>query len=108
MSTATGPNPATGRVALAVLFAIAALVFLAAGITMAVEPASALPGFLGHLHGSTGHHPLRSVGCLLVGAVFAVAAWFALKYRPPTDGHQEAAPAAKDPSTSGDPITGNG
>ena len=88
MSTTTGPNPATGRAAIAVIFAIVALVFLAAGIAMAVMPASSLPGFLGHLDGSTGHHPLRAVGSLLVGIVFAVASWFALKYQAPTDDQQ--------------------
>ena len=85
MSTTTGPNPATGRATIAVIFAIVALVFLAAGIAMAVLPASSLPGFLGHLDGSSGHHPLRAVGSLLVGVVFAVASWFAAKYRSPED-----------------------
>lgn len=85
MSTTTGPNPATGRAVVAVVFAIVALVFLAAGIVMAAMPASDLPGFLGHLDGSSGHHPLRAVGSLLVGVVFAVAAWFSLKYQGPAD-----------------------
>ncbi|HEX6452464.1 MAG TPA: hypothetical protein VF060_23765 [Trebonia sp.] len=88
MSTTTGPNPATGRATIAVIFAIVALVFLAAGVAMAIMPASSLPGFLGHLDGSTGHHPLRAVGSLLVGVVFAVASWFALKYQAPTDDRQ--------------------
>ena len=88
MSTTTGPNPATGRATIAAIFAIVALVFLAAGVAMAVMPASSLPGFLGHLDGSTGHHPLRAVGSLLVGVVFAVASWFALKYQAPTDDQQ--------------------
>ena len=83
MSTTTGPNPATGRTAVAVVFAIVALVFLAAGIVIAIVPAGQLPGPLLHLEGSTGHHPLRAVGSLLVGVVFAVASWFALKYRVP-------------------------
>ena len=83
MSTTTGPNPVTGRTAVAAVFAIVALVFLAAGIVIAVMPASSLPGFLGHLDGSGGHHPLRAVGSLLVGVVFAVASWFALKYQLP-------------------------
>jgi hypothetical protein len=68
-----------------VIFAIVALVFLAAGVAMAIMTASSLPGFLGHLDGSTGHHPLRAVGSLLVGVVFAVASWFALKYQAPKD-----------------------
>lgn len=87
MSTTTGPNPPTGRTAVAAVFVIVALVFLAAGIAMAVLPADSLPGFLGHMDGSSGHHPLRAVGSLLVGVVFAVASWFSLKYRGPAD-HQ--------------------
>ena len=83
MTTTTGPNPAAGRTVIAAVFAVLALVFLAAGIVIAIMPASSLPGFLGHLDGSTGHHPLRAVGCLLVGVVFAVASWFSLKYRSP-------------------------
>jgi hypothetical protein len=83
LSTTTGPNPATGRTAIAVVFAIVALVFLAAGILIALVPAGQLPGPLLHLEGSTGHHPLRAVGSLLVGVVFGVAAWFALKYQAP-------------------------
>lgn len=95
MSTTTGPDRATdqekspaGRTAVAVVFAIVALVFLAAGIVIAIMPANDLPGFLGHLDGSTGHHPLRAVGSLLVGVVFAIAAWFALKYNRHEDERQ--------------------
>jgi hypothetical protein len=65
------------------VFAVLALVFLVAGIIVAVTPSGSLPAFLGGLPGSTGHHPLRAVGSILVGAVFAVAAWFALKYQSP-------------------------
>jgi len=83
LSSTTGPNPATGRTAIAVVFAIVALVFLAAGVVIAIVPAGQLPGPLLHLEGSTGHHPLRAVGSLLVGVVFAVASWFALKYQVP-------------------------
>ncbi|MCL2585202.1 MAG: hypothetical protein FWE35_22390 [Streptosporangiales bacterium] len=85
MTTATGPNPATGRTVIAAVFAILAVVFVVAGIAFAVLPANSLPGFLGHLDGSTGHHPLRAVGSLLVGVVFAVAAWFSLRYKSPEE-----------------------
>lgn len=85
MTTATGPNPATGRIVIAAVFAILAVVFVVAGIVFAVIPAGSLPAFLGHLNGSTGHHPLRAVGSLLVGAVFGVAAWFSLRYQSPKD-----------------------
>jgi hypothetical protein len=60
---------------------IVSLVFIVAGIIYIAEPAGSLPGFMGHVAGSTGHHPLRAAGCLIVGAVFAVGAWFALKYK---------------------------
>lgn len=83
MTTTTGSHPAAGRTVIAAVFAVLALVFLAAGIAIAIMPASSLPGFLGHLDGSTGHHPLRAVGSMLVGAVFAVASWFAWKYQSP-------------------------
>lgn len=85
MTTAAGPKPATGRIVIATVFAVLAVVFLVAGIVFAVVPASSLPGFLGHLDGSTGHHPLRAVGSLLVGVVFGVASWFSLRYQPPED-----------------------
>ena len=89
MTTAAGPEQATGRTVIAVIFAVLAVVFVIAGIAFAILPASSLPGFLGHLDGSTGHHPLRAVGSLLVGAVFGVAAWFSLRYQSPED-HTDA------------------
>lgn len=87
MTTAAGPRPERGRIVLAAVFAVLAVVFVGAGITIAVLPASSLPGFLGHLDGSTGHHPLRAVGSLLVGVVFGVASWFSLRYQSPEDHH---------------------
>jgi len=72
-----------------VVLAVIALLFIVAGIIYLAVPAGSLPGFLGHattvVHGktvaSTGHHPLRAAGSLIVGVVFAVGAWFALKYK---------------------------
>jgi protein-S-isoprenylcysteine O-methyltransferase Ste14 len=80
VSSPTGSG-SPGRTAFAIIAAVFALVFIVAGIIYVVEPASSLPGFMGHLSGSTGHHPLRAAGCLIVGVVFAVLAWFALKYK---------------------------
>jgi hypothetical protein len=80
VSPSTGSGSA-GRTATAVIAGIIALVFIVAGIIYIVEPAGSLPGFMGHVDGSTGHHPLRAAGCLIVGVVFAVGAWFALKYK---------------------------
>jgi amino acid permease len=80
VSSPTGSG-SSGRTATAIIAAVIALVFIVAGLIYVVEPASSLPGFMGHVAGSTGHHPLRAAGCLIVGVVFAVLAWFALKYR---------------------------
>ena len=80
MSSPTGSGSGS-RTAFAGVAAVLALVFIVAGIIYVAEPASSLPGFMGHVAGSTGHHPLRAAGCLIVGVVFAVLAWFALKYK---------------------------
>jgi len=80
VSSPTGSG-SPGRTATAIIAAIIALVFIVAGIIYIAVPASSLPGFMGHVAGSTGHHPLRAAGCLIVGVVFAVLAWFALKYK---------------------------
>ena len=80
VSPSTGSG-GSGRTASAVILGVIALVFIVAGIIYLAEPASSLPGFMGHVSGSTGHHPLRAAGCLIVGVVFAVGAWFALKYK---------------------------
>ena len=37
---------------------------------------------------SPSYHPLRAVGSLIAGVVFAIGAWFSLKYK-----GQEVAPA---------------
>ena len=80
MSSPTGSG-SPGRTVFAGVAIVIALVFIVAGIIYVVEPAGSLPGFMGHVAGSTGHHPLRAAGCLIVGVVFAVLAWFALKYK---------------------------
>ena len=80
MSPSTGSGSSSGRTAAAVVLGVIALVFIVAGIIYLVEPAGSLPGFMGHMNHSTGHHP-RAAGSLIVGVVFAVGAWFALKYR---------------------------
>jgi amino acid permease len=90
----------SGRTILAVILAIIALLFIVVGIIYIAEPASSLPSFIpGHIAGSSGHHPLKAVGSLVVGIVFAVGAWFALAYKPrplaasPAD--QENSPAGR-------------
>ncbi len=81
MSPSTGSGSSTGRMVSAVVLGVIALVFIVAGIIYLAEPAGSLPSFMGHVSHSTGHHPLRAAGSLIVGVVFAVGAWFALRYR---------------------------
>ncbi len=96
MSPTGGTAPTAGRVASAVILAIVAIAFLVVGIMFCVEPAGSLPAWLGHetivVGGqrlpSPSYHPLRAVGCLIAGVVFAIGAWFSLKYQ-----GQQAAPA---------------
>jgi cytoskeletal protein RodZ len=83
-----------------VILGIIALIFIVVGIIYIAEPASSLPSFvLGHKKGSSGHHPLRATGSLVVGIVFAVGAWFALAYKPkpqsPSENNRENSPAGR-------------
>ena len=81
MSPSTESGSSTVRTVIAVILGLAALVLIVAGIVYIAVPAESLPGFMGHVANSTGHHPLRAAGCLIVGVVFAIGAWFALKYK---------------------------
>ena len=72
-----------GRVIAAVILAIIAILFIIVAIVYVAEPAKSLPSMIpGHVAGSSGHHPLRAVGSLVVGIILFVAAWFALRYTP--------------------------
>ncbi|MBV9383056.1 MAG: hypothetical protein JOY82_15405 [Streptosporangiaceae bacterium] len=66
----------------AAVAAIIALLFIVAGFIYLAVPAGSVPSVMGRIAGSTGHHPLRAAGCLVVGVVLAVAAWFILRYKP--------------------------
>ncbi len=82
------------------ILAIIALVFIVVGIIYIAEPASSLPSFIpGHIARSSGHHPLKAVGSLVVGIVFAVGAWFALAYKPrpqaATSSNHESSPVSR-------------
>jgi uncharacterized membrane protein len=81
VSPSTGSGSSTGRTASAVVLGVIAILFIVAGIMYLAEPAGSLPGFMGHIANSSGHHPLRAAGCLIVGVVFAIGAWFTLKYK---------------------------
>jgi len=90
----------SGRTILAVILGIIALVFIVVAVIYLAEPAKSLPSFIpGHIAGSTGHHPLKATGCLVVGIVFAVGAWFALAFKPkpqaPATNDRESSPAGR-------------
>jgi len=97
VSPSAESGSSTGRTVVAVILGIAALVFIVAGIVYIAVPADSLPGFMGHVAHSSGHHPLRAAGSLIVGVVLAIGAWFALKYKgkaaTPADSSKE--PAAR-------------
>jgi protein-S-isoprenylcysteine O-methyltransferase Ste14 len=80
-SVGESPSRPAGRMIGAVVAGIIALLFIVAGFIYVAEPAKSLPSIMGHTAGSNGHHPLRAAGCLIVGVVFAVLAWFALRYK---------------------------
>jgi hypothetical protein len=100
VSRSTGSGATTGRIASAVILAVVAIAFLVVGIIFCVEPAGSLPSWLGHETvwvnnqnlPSPSYHPLRAVGSLIAGVVFAIGAWFTLRYKP--------APASSEPTTA--------
>ena len=98
MSRSTGSGPTTGRIAFAAILAVVAIAFLVVGVIFCLEPAGSLPVWLGGHETiwvnnrnvpSPGYHPLRAVGSLIAGVVFAIGAWFTLRYKP-----EPAAPEA--------------
>ena len=98
-STSGSGERSSGRTILAVILGIIALIFIVVAIIYLIEPAKSVPSFIpGHIKGSSGHHPLKATGSLVVGIVFAVGAWFALAYKPKP---QAAAPNNKESSSAG-------
>ena len=98
-STSGSAERSSGRMILAVILAIIALLFIVVAIIYIAEPAKSLPSFIpGHIAGSSGHHPLKATGSLVVGIVFAIGAWFALAYKPKP---RAAAPSDKENSPAG-------
>jgi preprotein translocase subunit SecY len=86
----------SGKTILAVILGIIALVFIVIAVIYLAEPAKSLPSFIpGHIAGSSGHHPLKATGSLVVGIIFAVGAWFAVAYKP-----KPAAQSANDRESS--------
>ncbi len=101
MSSMSGSSSrSSGRTILAVILGVIALIFVVVAVIYLAEPAKSLPSFIpGHIAGSTGHHPLKATGCLVVGIVFAVGAWFALAFKPkpqaPAQNDRESSPAGR-------------
>jgi hypothetical protein len=64
----------------ALILAIIGLLLIVVGILYVTTKAGSLPSFIpGRITGSTGHHPLRVAGVLVVGVVLlAVAGWVGL------------------------------
>jgi hypothetical protein len=86
-SAVTGTS--TGRVVFAVILGVIAIAFLVVGIVYCLEPSGSLPAWLGRetvqvgkqqLPAST-YRPLRAVGSLITGVVFAIGTWFSLAYK---------------------------
>jgi hypothetical protein len=99
-STSESAERSSGRTILAVILGIIALVFIVVAIIYVAEPAKSLPSFVpGHIADSTGHHPLRAAGSLVIGIVFVVGAWFALAYKPrpqpAAENNKESSPAGR-------------
>ena len=98
-STSGSVERSSGRTVLAVILGIIALLFIVVAIVYLIEPAKSLPSVIpGHIAGSTGHHPLKATGSLVVGIIFAIGAWFALAYKPKP---QAAAQDSKESSPAG-------
>jgi hypothetical protein len=80
VSTDDDEKLAPGRIVAAIIFAVFAVAFVViAGVYM-VTPDSSLPGFMGYAQ-SSAHHTVRGVMSFVIGLAFALAAWFALRYR---------------------------
>ena len=99
-STSGSVERSPGRTILAVILGIIALLFIVVAVIYLAEPAKSLPSFIpGHITGSTGHHPLKATGSLVVGIVFAIGAWFALAYKPKpqaaAQNNKESSPAGR-------------
>jgi amino acid permease len=61
---------------IALVLAVIGVLFVILGVIYLTVSAGSLPGFLGHINGSTGHHALRMAASFVIGVVCLVAAWF--------------------------------
>lgn len=68
----------SGRLVGGVVVAIVGILLVIVGIIYLTTAAGSLPSFIpGHLAGSTGHHPLRAGGTIVIGLILLVLAWWA-------------------------------
>jgi len=58
------------------VLAVIGVLFLILGIINLAVPAGSLPGSLGHINGSKGHHALRMTVSFVIGVVCLGVAWF--------------------------------
>jgi hypothetical protein len=97
------PGRPAARVVTAVILALIAIVLVIVGIIYFAEPSTSLPSVLpGHLAATAAdsgkNHALRGAGCLVLGVIFFVAAWFALSFQPkasPSAASQPNSPAGR-------------
>jgi hypothetical protein len=76
-------------VVFAVILGIIAIAFIVVGIVYCLEPSGSLPAWLGRETVQVGkqqlpsptYRPLRAVGSLITGVVFAIGSWFSLAYK---------------------------
>ena len=99
---------APGRIVATIVFGAFAIAFFAAAFVYFTTPAHSLPSFMGYA-ATRAIHRLYAVGTFLVGLVFTVAAWFALRYRSlALEEALEAERPAEAPAASPRPMAGTG
>lgn len=66
----------SGRRIGALILGIVGILLVILGVVYLTVSAGSLPSILGHINGSTGHHPLRAGVSLVVGVVLLIGAWW--------------------------------
>lgn len=84
---------------LAIILAVIGVLFAILGIVYLAVAAGSLPGFLGHINGSTGHHALRMAVSFVIAVVCLVAAWFVNRSGKSAAGGSQAASSSVDASS---------
>jgi amino acid permease len=83
VSSYSAPGRSSGKTIIAIVLAVIAILLIIVSIIYFIEPAHALPSFLGKithppatLTRANSHRPLRGAGTLVVAVVCLVAAFF--------------------------------